>query len=258
MLEARDVRFAYPQGAQVLAGLSLGLEPGEWLAVLGPNGSGKSTLLALLLGLLRPNAGSVLLDGRPLGGWSAAERGRRMAFLPQNGPYPPGLAAEEVVRLGRLPHLGLWGSEGPTDAQAVGWALKVTEAEALARRPMAALSGGERQRVLLARALAQRPRYLLLDEPTNHLDLHHQAALLRLLGALAREGIGVMSVFHDPNHALAADRAALLAGGRLADVGEPRTVVTGRAFLEVYAGDVEVIEGSGRVAVLPRLVGGRR
>ena len=252
MLEVRDVGFAYPQRARVLDGLSLGLEPGEWLAVLGPNGSGKSTLLALLLGLLRPSAGTVLLDGRPLGAWAAAERGRRLAFLPQNGPYPSGLVAEEVVRLGRLPHLGLWRSEGPDDEEAVAWALAVTEAGELARRPLAALSGGERQRILLARALAQRPRYLLLDEPTNHLDLHHQASLLRLLGQLAAEGIGVVSVFHDPNHALAADRAALLAGGRLADVGEPRRVVTGPAFLEVYAGDVEVVEGRGRVAVLPR------
>ena len=93
MLEARDLHFGYPQGPRVLAGVELRLEPGTWLAVLGPNGSGKTTLLALLLGLLRPSAGEVRLDGRPLQAWSAAARGRRIAYLPQNGPYPPGLTA---------------------------------------------------------------------------------------------------------------------------------------------------------------------
>ena len=252
MLEARGLVFAYPRGPRVLDGAELALEPGVWVAVLGPNGSGKTTLLALLLGLLRPERGEVRLEGRALASWPAAERGRRLAYLPQNGPYPHGLAAHEVVRLGRLPYLGLWRSEGPEDEAAVRWALAVTETEALAQRPMASLSGGERQRVLLARALAQRPRYLLLDEPTNHLDLHHQAALLRLLRHLAREGIGVVSVFHDPNHALAAERAVLLASGRVADEGPPRAVVTGEAFRRVYAGDVRVLEGPRRVAVLPR------
>ena len=251
MLEARSLNFAYPRGGRVLEGVDMRLEPGDWLAVLGPNGSGKSTLLGLLLGLLRPGGGQVLLEGRPLSAWSAAERGRRLAYLPQNGPYPAGMTAIEVVRLGRLPHLGLWKGEGPADEEAVAWALRVTESEALAGRLLGELSGGERQRVLLARALAQRPRYLLLDEPTNHLDLHHQAGLLRLLGRLRGEGIGIASVFHDPNHALAAGRAVLLSRGRVVDAGAPKQVVTGGVFRKVYEGDVSVLEGDGRVAVLP-------
>jgi len=252
VLEARDLNYAYPHGGQVLSGVNLRLAPGEWLAVLGPNGSGKSTLLGLLLGLLRPGGGEVLLEGKPLTRWGAAERGRRLAYLPQNGPFPPGLTAREVVRLGRLPYLGLWKSEGPQDEEAVAWALQVTESTVLMERSLGELSGGERQRVLLARALAQRPRYLLLDEPTNHLDLHHQAELLRLLGRLTGEGIGIISVFHDPNHALAAGDAMLLEGGRVVDAGEVMAVVTGEAFARVYAGDVRVLATPEGVAVLPR------
>jgi len=252
VLEARGLSFAYPRRGRVLAGVDLRLEPGDWLAVLGPNGSGKSTLLGLLLGLLRPAGGEVRLEGRPLSAWSAAERGRRLAYLPQNGPYPAGMTAAEVVRLGRLPYLGLWKSEGPEDEEAVAWALEVTESAGLADRLLGELSGGERQRVLLARALAQRPRYLLLDEPTNHLDLHHQAELLRLLGRLAEEGIGIISVFHDPNHALAASRALLLDRGRVAAAGDATEVVTGEAFARVYAGDVRVFVTPEGVAVLPR------
>ncbi len=252
MLEVRDLRFAYPGGAPVLNGVSLTVAPGLWLAVLGPNGSGKTTLLDLMLGLRRPQGGSVLLEGRDLRAWSAAERGRRLAYLPQNSPYPAGLSVLEIVRLGRLPHLGLWSREGPEDEAAVSWAMRVTETKELANRELGELSGGERQRVMLARALAQRPRYLILDEPTNHLDLHHQAALLRLLGRLAGKGIGIISVFHDPNHALAAGRALLLMKGEVADAGTPERVVTGPAFREVYSGDVSVLHGGARVAVLPR------
>jgi len=252
VLEARKLSFAYPRGPRVLDGVGLRLEPGGWLAVLGPNGSGKSTLLGLLLGLLRPGGGEVLLEGRPLASWRAAERGRRLAYLPQNGPYPPGMTALEVVRLGRLPYLGLWNREGPEDERAVAWALEVTESTALADRLLGELSGGERQRVLLARALAQRPDYLLLDEPTNHLDLHHQAGLLRLLGRLAGEGIGVISVFHDPNHALAAGRVLLLDRGRVVEEGPAAEVVAGEAFARVYAGDVRVFVMPEGVAVLPR------
>ncbi|WP_457636640.1 ABC transporter ATP-binding protein [Oceanithermus sp.] len=252
MLEARGLSFAYSRRGRVLEGVDLRLEPGDWLAVLGPNGSGKSTLLGLLLGLLRPAGGEVRLEGRPLSDWSAAERGRWLAYLPQNGPYPPGMTALEVVRLGRLPYLGLWRSEGPEDDEAVAWALEVTESTGLAGRLLGELSGGERQRILLARALAQRPRYLLLDEPTNHLDLHHQAELLRLLGRLAEEGIGIISVFHDPNHALAAGRALLLDRGRVAAVGSAVEVVTGAAFARVYAGDARVFVTPEGVAVLPR------
>ncbi len=252
MLEARGLSFAYPRRGLALAGVDLVLEPGDWLAVLGPNGSGKSTLLGLLLGLLRPVGGEVRLEGRPLSSWSAVERGRRLAYLPQNGPYPVGMTVAEVVRLGRLPYLGLWKSEGPEDEEAVAWALEVTESAGLAGRLLGELSGGERQRVLLARALAQRPRYLLLDEPTNHLDLHHQAELLRLLGRLAEEGIGIVSVFHDPNHALAASRALLLDRGRVVAAGGATEVVTGEAFARVYAGDVRVFVTPEGVAVLPR------
>jgi len=252
VLEARRLGYSYARGRRALEGVSLEVRPGDWLAVLGPNGSGKTTLLNLFLGLLRPSAGAVLLDGRPLSSWRAAARGRRLAYLPQNGPFPPGLSAREVVRLGRLPYLGLWKSEGPDDERAVDWALEVTECRDLSERHLAELSGGERQRVLLARALAQRPAYLLLDEPTNHLDLHHQAELLRLLGRLAAEGIGVVSVVHDPNHALAASRAVLLENGRLVDEGAPGAVVTGAAFRRVYAGDVRLLAAESGLAVLPR------
>ncbi|GAB5601894.1 ABC transporter ATP-binding protein [Thermus sp. FJN-A] len=239
-LEARGV-----VGPYALQGVDLALRPGEWVALLGPNGSGKSTLLRVLAGLLRPKEGEVFLEGRPLRAYGSYHRGRLLGYLPQNGPYPEGLWAEEVVRLGRLPHQGLWGQERREDREAVEWALEVTGTSPLRRRTLATLSGGERQRVLLARALAGRPKYLLLDEPTTFLDLEHQGEVVALLRRLSGLGVGVLSVLHDPNQAALAHRVAVLEGGRLLAEGPPGAVLL-EAFLQrLYGPRVRVAKLEG-------------
>lgn len=248
-LRAEGVSLAY-RGRGVLEGVSLELPRGAWLALLGPNGAGKSTLLRLLAGLLRPGAGRVELEGRPLAAWSSWARGQRLALVPQNGPYPEELTVEEVVRLGRTPHLGLLGREGRADAEAVGWALAQTQVAEFRHRLLGTLSGGERQRVMLARALASRPHYLLLDEPTAHLDLHHQAEFLCLLAGLRAQGIGVLTVLHDPNLARQADRVAFLADGRVVAEGPPDAVIREDLLARVYGPMVRVREVDGRPVVL--------
>ncbi|MFN4232782.1 ABC transporter ATP-binding protein [Thermus sp.] len=240
-LEAKGVR-----GPFVLQGVDLALRPGEWVALLGPNGSGKTTLLQVMAGLLRPRKGEVFLDGRPLRAYGSYARGRLLAYLPQGGPYPEGLLVEEVVRLGRLPHLGLWGREGREDAEAVEWALEATGAARFRGRYLGSLSGGERQRVLLARALAARPRYLLLDEPTTFLDLEYQGGFLALFQGLAAKGMGILSVLHDPNQAALARRVAVLKGGRLLAEGGPEAVFTETLLQNLYGPRVRVAHLMGR------------
>lgn len=240
-LEARGV-----VGSHALLGVDLAVRPGEWVALLGPNGSGKSTLLRVMAGLLRPRAGEVLLEGKPLGAYGSYRRGQLLAYLPQGGLYPEGLLVEEVVRLGRLPHLGLWGREGKEDREAVAWALEVTGTAPFRHRPLGTLSGGERQRVLLARALAARPRYLLLDEPTTYLDLEHQLEVVALLQGLARLGVGVLAVLHDPNQAALAHRVAVLKGGRLLAEGAPEAVLTEPFLRGLYGPRVRVALLEGR------------
>ena len=240
-LEARGI-----VGPHALRGVDLALRPGEWLALLGPNGAGKSTLLRVMAGLLRPRKGEVFLEGRPLGRYGSYERGRLLAYLPQGGAYPEGLLVEEVVRLGRLPHLGLWGREGKEDKEAVEWALEATGAAAFRGRLLGTLSGGERQRVLLARALAARPRYLLLDEPTTFLDLEHQAGVVALLRRLAEMGLGVLSVLHDPNQAALARRVAVVREGRVLAEGGPEEVLSEPLLQRLYGPGVRVFPLEGR------------
>jgi iron complex transport system ATP-binding protein len=204
-------------GRPVLRGVSFHLVRG-WTAIVGPNGAGKSTLLRALAGLIAPHAGQVWLDEQPLPSYAPRERARYIAWLAQAGTVTGELTARETVHLGRLAHLGLFGTPTAADEAAVDEAMRATECEGWGARRLAVLSGGERQRVLLARALATGARVLLLDEPTTHLDPPHQVALARLMRRLAATHC-VVSVLHDLTLALRADRVLGLQGGRLRAAG---------------------------------------
>jgi len=241
-------------GRRVIDGVSLALRAGQWTAIVGPNGAGKSTLLSLLAGLRSPDRGTVELAGRPLRDWSARARAQRLAWLSQQGEADGDIAARDVVRLGRLPHHGLFGAATADDENAVDAAMAETQSAPFSRRRLSELSGGERQRVLLARALAVQAPVLLLDEPTTHLDAPHQRALVRGLVARARAGIAVAAVLHDLTLALAADRLVVLAGGRVHADGAPSDAQVQRTLVEVFdhALSIEPIGGA-RYAALPAL-----
>lgn len=249
MLQAQELSLHYRQQA-VLQRVSLELHAGEWVALLGPNGAGKSSLLRLMAALQKPTTGQVCLDGEPLAKLSSWKRGQAVGFLAQEGAYPLDLSAQEVVALGRTPHLGLLGQPGLPDRQAVHWAMQQTQTANLAQRYLPTLSGGERQRVLLARALAAKPRFLLLDEPTAHLDLHHQAEFLCLLAGLRDQGMGVLTVLHDPNLALLANRVAFLHQGQILEVGLPQQVLRQDLLERVYGSLVQVHHIDGKPVVL--------
>jgi iron complex transport system ATP-binding protein len=239
MLVARQLSF--DRGPRrVLDGVAGTLTPGRVTAVFGPNGAGKSTLLRLLAGELKPAAGAVELEGRPLAHWPPVELARRRAVLPQESPLAFAFSVREVVMMGRLPHLR--GGESPHDEEICAAALGRVEASHLAERPYPALSGGEQQRVHLARVLAQiwEPpaaghRYLLLDEPTAGLDLAHQHVALQAAAAWARAGTAVAVALHDLNLALLyADEAWVLDAGRLVAAGPLPETLTPELIEKVF------------------------
>ncbi len=223
-----------------------------WTAVVGPNGAGKSTLLRVLAGLMPPAQGEVVLDGRRLDEWPDSERARRIAWLAQQGEAEGELTVREVVQLGRLPHLGLFGTPGPEDDRAVDAALDATECTPWQHRRLHALSGGERQRALLARALATEAPVLLLDEPTTHLDAPHQVALVKLLRRLAA-GRTIVSVMHDLPLALHADRVLVLKGGRVHAEGAHDDAALHQALVAAFEGAIRIEARGGRAVALPDL-----
>ena len=228
MLEAHSIGVQLGR-RWLLDGVSVQLWPGELVVVLGPNGAGKSTLLACLAGGLEPTFGRITLDGRPLAEIAAKALARRRAVLAQANLVTMPVHAEEIVGLGRIPHV-----EPPGRGRAVvAGAMATADADACIGRSVPTLSGGEQQRVHLARALAQiwpdsapMPRYLLLDEPTSSLDLAHQAQVMATARALADAGHAVLAILHDLNLAAAtADRFVVLDRGRLEAAGAPAEVL---------------------------------
>jgi iron complex transport system ATP-binding protein len=250
MLRAENLQVALG-ATPVLHGVSLALQPG-WTAIVGPNGAGKSTLLRTLAGLLPRRAGQVWLQGRPLGEWSARERAIRIAWLAQQGQAHGDLSVRELVELGRLPQLGLFGAPGAADRRAVEQAMRATECAAWAERSLHQLSGGERQRCLLARALAVGAPVLLLDEPTTHLDPPHQVAVVRLMREQARRGT-VVSVLHDLPLALQADRVVLMRAGRIVASGAHDDPALHAALTEVFEHAIDIRRAGERFVALPRL-----
>jgi iron complex transport system ATP-binding protein len=253
LLGADALAFGYP-GRIVGQGVSLGIKAGEVLALLGPNGGGKTTLLKTLIGLLKPQAGTVRLEDRPLADYPVAERARRIGYVPQAHAGAFAFSVRDVVLMGRTAHQGLFASPSAADRAIADSKLRELGISHLAGQPYTMISGGERQLVLIARALAQEPRVIVLDEPTASLDFGNQGKVLRQIAELRARGLAVLFTTHDPNHALRhADRVALLAGGSLLAEGAPAEILTAEQLATLYDTTIHTLKGAraGETAFLP-------
>jgi len=258
ILTLENVSFSYGDAGWRLREVSLAVGTGEMVAVIGPNGSGKSTLLKLAAGVFRPHSGRVSLQGKNLHAFDRRSIARVLGYLPQDVHYTFDYTVEEVVAMGRFPHLSGLGFLGRKDLDVVERCLAATETLPFKGQPLSHLSGGERQRVYLASILAQEPHILLLDEPTAGLDIHHQARFFRLLRGLAREGMAVTVVTHDLNLAsLYCSRLLLMSDGAAVREGMPAEIIRPDILSEIYGEPVAVERDprSGLPIVLPLLNG---
>jgi iron complex transport system ATP-binding protein len=255
IISAENISFSYA-AKPVMEGVSFSIDEARMVAVIGPNGSGKTTLLKIINGTLFPDSGRMLVDGKETSCWPRKEIARKVAIVPQETAVTFPFYAEEIVLMGRFPHLNNYRFEDKKDYSVVHEAMERTDTLAFASRRFDELSAGERQRVLIARALAQEPEVLLLDESTVFLDLKHQAQFLTLLRQLnTAQKLTVIFVTHDVNLAAQnADRIILLYSGKIYAIGEPAEVITAVNIKEVY--DVDALidknphDGSPRVTLL--------
>ncbi len=181
MMEFRHITSGYP-GRTVLSDVSLTVPRDKITALIGPNGCGKSTLLNTAGGLIKPSAGEILLDGRPLPSYKRRELARLMALLPQSRELPR-LTVERLAAFGRYPHGDMQSAKGQIEES-----LRRTGAWELRHRELRELSGGERQRAYIAMALCQDSGLLLLDEPTTYLDIGQKNQVMELVRDLNVQG----------------------------------------------------------------------
>lgn len=222
-------------GQIILNQVDIQLKPGEMLGLIGPNGAGKSSLLKILAGLIPPDSGILLLQERPFAAIPPNQRARQMAWLAQQGEVHWPLTVENLIELGRIPHLSHWQKPTQKDREVIEQVMEQTDLKALRQRRFDTLSGGEKARALLARALAAEPKILLVDEPVAALDLAHQLDVMSLLSNYCNAGRGVIVVLHDLS--LAAHfchRLQLLHNGRVLAMGSAESVLNPEHLLTAY------------------------
>ncbi|WP_430297588.1 ABC transporter ATP-binding protein [Sinomonas sp. B1-1] len=242
-------------GRAVVPALDVEFTRGSVTSVIGPNGCGKSTLLRGLGRLLRPQAGSVRLDGTDMAAMRPRAVAQRLSILPQTPHAPSGLTVGELVARGRHPRQRWYQQFGRGDEAAVAHALDATDIADLAASPLEDLSGGQRQRAWISMTLAQEAELLLLDEPTTYLDLAHQVEVLELIASLNQDlGRTVVMVLHDISLAARySDTIVAMRDGRIVAQGTPAEVVTADLLWEVFGLRAEVITEptEGRPHVVP-------
>jgi zinc/manganese transport system ATP-binding protein len=246
-IELEHVRVQFGKRV-LLEDLSLDIRQGEFITLLGPNGAGKSTLLKLLLGLLKPAAGTIRVLGQP------PRRGNKaIGYAPQHRVLETDLAlrARDIVGFGL--DGDRWGIGFPSRRRTalLDQALAEVNALSFADAPVGQLSGGEQQRLLIAQALLTNPRLLLLDEPLANLDIAHGQEIVALVAELNRSReVTVLLVSHDINPLLpVTDRVLYIANGQSA-IGTPDEVITSATLSKLYNSQVEVVQALGRLFVV--------
>jgi lipopolysaccharide export system ATP-binding protein len=220
---------------QVIADVSLAVRCGEAVGLLGPNGAGKTTVFTMIMGLVKPDKGEILLDGRPITDLPLFQRGRLgIGYLPQEPSIFRGLSVEGNI-------LAVLEGHVPRKADRMARLEELLDEFAishLAKSSALSLSGGERRRVEIARALAADPLFMLLDEPFAGVDPIAVAEVKALVRQVTRHGIGVLITDHAVRETLSlVDRAYLIHDGRVMIEGSPETIAADPEARRVYLGD---------------------
>jgi iron complex transport system ATP-binding protein len=246
--------------------LDLQIPKGEITVFIGGNGCGKSTLLRSIARLLKPQNGSILLEGNAIAKLPTKEVAKQLAILPQGPVAPEGLTVMQLVKQGRYPYQSWLKQWSESDEKAVRDALEATGMTEFAERHVDSLSGGQRQRAWIAMTLAQDTDIILLDEPTTYLDMTHQIEILDLLFDLnEREQRTVVMVLHDLNLACRyAHHLVAIKDKTIYAQGKPEDVINCQLVKDVFEVNCEVTQdpifgtplciphGKGR-CILPRV-----
>ncbi len=249
MLKVENLCFSYGKNSKhALNGASLELKQGEVGIVLGKNGSGKTTLFKNILGIEKPQSGTISFHGENLLKMPRRQRAKCIAYVPQHIHFGD-LSVLDSVLMGRVAYFGL--GAGREDYEAVEKILQDMQLADFASRSAEELSGGEKQKVAIARAMAQEPQLMIFDEPTGNLDIANEQLIVREAKRLAKEkNIAILSSLHDLNQALAfGDKFFFMKAGQVKYAGG-KEIFTPEIVKDIFDTDVRIAEIDGRTVIL--------
>lgn len=240
-IEAKDLSFSY-NGNPVLENVSFSVKDGEYLGIIGPNGGGKTTLIKIILGLLKPDTGSVKIFGQDI---KTFKERALIGYVPQrisqSIPQFPA-TVEEIVRSGRTARVGLFKRFGEKDTVAIEKAMETADVVKHRTRLISELSGGERQRVFIARALAGEPKMLILDEPSVGVDIAAQEKFYTFIEDLNQNhGLAIIFVSHDIDVVAHEVKCLLCLNKSLVCHGLPREFMKEEYLEKLYGKKVKFI-----------------
>ena len=255
IIEVREAVFAYPGSRRkVLDGCSLSVDKGELISILGPNGAGKSTLLNCACGLLTPQSGAVLLNGRDIRSVEPKDIAKVIGYVQQNQQSTFAYTVFHYVLMGRACNIGLFRKPTKQDEDEVWQVLSSMGIAHLADASVTEISGGERQQAAIARAIVQNPQVIFFDEPTAHLDYGNQINTLRLIASLRDKGFAVIMTTHNPDHCMMlGGKVAILDRQGILETGNVSDILTEDRLKRVYHTELRLsyVEDVKRIACIP-------
>ena len=225
-----DNIFVTLSSRKIVKDISLQVDNGKFVGIIGPNGCGKSTLLKSIY--------KVILGEKDVLKSKAKSVSKQMGVVGQFNDLSFDFSVYDMVMMGRTPHKNLMEPDNKEDYEIVHNALKKVDLTTYSDRSYLTLSGGEKQRVILARAIAQEPKFLILDEPTNHLDIKYQLQIFSIVKSLK---IGVLAALHDLSMAATyCDILYVVKNGEIVTYGKPNEILTKELIKSVYEIDCEI------------------
>lgn len=242
MIAVKNLSAGYGKKT-ILSNIYVDILEGEFTCLLGKNGTGKTTFFKTLLGLIPSLHGNIYYEGKNMFDLSPAQQAHIISYVPQahNTPFP--YKVIDVVMMGQYTHTKSWFGKPRKENKAVAHhCLEELGIERFANTTFSKLSGGEKQMVLIARAMAQRPKFIAMDEPTSNLDLGNQQLVLNTITKLKDGGYGIIMNTHSPEQALNyADKVLLLKNGQLAASGKPSDILDSELVSNLYNTKIEMI-----------------
>lgn len=229
---------------EVLKNISFSIAEAKFTCLLGKNGVGKTTLFKTILGLLPAIRGEILYDGMHSTSFSAKDFAKYISYVPQAHGTPFPFTVLDVVLMGQYAHSkSIFEKPKSKNVEIAMQSIQTLGIEKLTHKNFSKISGGEKQMVLIARAMAQQPKFIAMDEPTSNLDMGNQVRVMQVTKLLIQNGYGVIMNTHSPQQAMQyADEVVLLNNCTISHKGKPEEILHAHTVTNLYNTPMEIIE----------------